>query len=241
MPTVAPVHASFFYEATLIEIGVYLFYLLDVFRHKRHSSELLPNHWSQVKIKWFPGSYGYTHQYTKECKHLHITVSSRARGIQKKPVEHVKNTVVNLISGMTGTPWKSKRKMTIQGQNARKIDEMNKSKIISLENNCCRRNQRKAARCRVEIVNSKHKLKETLVTWYKFTFAVNVWICLLGPVSERPNSANPGFKIWFHFLYIPSYVLLRVTFCIINSFFRSQGTTVFCKLELHVLRQENLA
>ena len=51
---------------------------------------------------------------------------------------------------------------------------MNKSKIISLENNCCRRNQRKAARCRVEIVNSKHKLKENLVTWYKFTFAVNV-------------------------------------------------------------------
>ena len=64
--------------------------------------------------------------------------------------------------------------MTIQGQNARKIDEMNKSKIISLENNCCRRNQRKAARCRVEIVNNKHKLKENLVTWYKFTFAVNV-------------------------------------------------------------------
>lgn len=90
LPTVALVHASFFYEATLIEIGVYLFYLLDVFRHKRHSSELLPNQWSQVKIKWFPGSYGYTHQYTKECKHLHITVSNRARGIQKKPVEHVK-------------------------------------------------------------------------------------------------------------------------------------------------------
>ena len=76
---------------------------------------------------------------------------------------------------MTGTPWKSKRKMTIQGQKARKIDEMNKSKIISLQNNCCRQDQRKAAKFTVQIMNSKHKLKETnLVTWYKFTFAVNV-------------------------------------------------------------------
>lgn len=90
-----------------------LFYLLDVFRHKRNSSELLPNQWSQVKIKWFPGSYGYTHQYTNECKHLHITVSNRPRGIQNKPVEHVKNPLINLISGIAGTPWKSKRKMTI--------------------------------------------------------------------------------------------------------------------------------
>ena len=75
---------------------------------------------------------------------------------------------------MTGTPWKTKRKMTIQGQKARKIDEINKSKIISLQNNWCRRNQRKAVKFRVQIKNSKHKLKENLVTWYKFTFAVNV-------------------------------------------------------------------
>ena len=35
----------------------------------------------------------------------------------------------------------------------------------------------------------------------------------------------------FHFVYLPSYALLRVTLCVIISFFffRSKGTTVFCK------------
>ena len=52
----------------------------------------------------------------------------------------------------------------------------------------------------------------------------------LGPVPERPISANPGLVL-FDFLYLPSYALLRVTFCVIISFFQSKGTTVFCKLE----------
>ena len=38
----------------------------------------------------------------------------------------------------------------------------------------------------------------------------------------------------FHFLHLPSYALLRVTFCVTISFFPSKGTTVFCKLELHM-------
>ena len=45
----------------------------------------------------------------------------------------------------------------------------------------------------------------------------------------------------FHFLYLPSYALPRLTFCVMVSLIRSKGTTVFCKLELHVLRQENPA
>ena len=59
-------------------------------------------------------------------------------------------------------------------------------------------------------------------------------------VDERPISANPGLK------FVPLFVF---TFqCIAGSdmlcyhfFFRSKGTTVFCKLELHVVIQENLA
>ena len=47
-------------------------------------------------------------------------------------------------------------------------------------------------------------------------------------VDERPISANP----LFHFLYLPSNALLRVTCCVIISFFQGKGTTVFCKLEL---------
>ena len=54
-----------------------------------------------------------------------------------------------------------------------------------------------------------------------------------GPVPEKSVSTNPVVKIVFHFCIIPSYALLGVTFCVII-------TAVFCKLELHVLRQENL-
>ena len=38
-----------------------------------------------------------------------------------------------------------------------------------------------------------------------------------------------------------SHALLRVTFCINFTVSQGKGSTVFCKLELHVLRQENRA
>ena len=62
-----------------------------------------------------------------------------------------------------------------------------------------------------------------------------------GPVPERPISANPGLKFCSTFCDLLSYVLLREIFRVIISFFGSKGTTVFCKLEEHVLGQENLA
>ena len=59
-------------------------------------------------------------------------------------------------------------------------------------------------------------------------------------VPERPISSNRGLKILFHFLYLLSSSLLRKTFCIIIT--ESRGKTqLVCKLEGHVLRQENLA
>ena len=61
-----------------------------------------------------------------------------------------------------------------------------------------------------------------------------------GPVPERQISANPGSKFLFHFCILPSYVLLRVTFCVIITVSRGKGSTVCCKLQLHVLRQEDL-
>ena len=60
------------------------------------------------------------------------------------------------------------------------------------------------------------------------------------PVPERPISFNRGLKILFHFLYLLSSSLLRKTFCVIIT--ESRGKTqLVCKLEGHVLRQENLA
>ena len=48
------------------------------------------------------------------------------------------------------------------------------------------------------------------------------------PVPENPISANPGLKILFHLLYLPSYALLiRVTFYVIITESRSKNTAVF--------------
>jgi len=54
---------------------------------------------------------------------------------------------------------------------------------------------------------------------------------LQGPVPERPISANPDLN------FAP--LLLRVPFCSIITVYQSRRSTIFCKLELHVLRQEN--
>ena len=63
-----------------------------------------------------------------------------------------------------------------------------------------------------------------------------------GPVPERPLSINPpGFKILLHFCFLNSYALLRVTFCVIITASCCKGSTVFCNLELHVLRRKNRA
>ena len=64
---------------------------------------------------------------------------------------------------------------------------------------------------------------------------------LQGPVPERSNGVKSRIKILFRFCILHSYVLLRVTFCVIVTVSRSKGSTVFCNVELHVLRQENRA
>ena len=50
---------------------------------------------------------------------------------------------------------------------------------------------------------------------------------VLVPVPENPISANPGLKILFHLLYLPSYALLRVTFYVVITESRSKNTGVF--------------
>ena len=52
---------------------------------------------------------------------------------------------------------------------------------------------------------------------------------LLSLVPERPISANPGLPLVFIF-YLSTYCS-----------YLGEGSTVFCKFELHVVRQENLA
>ena len=63
---------------------------------------------------------------------------------------------------------------------------------------------------------------------------------VMGPVPERPFSTYPGLKFCSTFcICLPMHCVENI--CVIISFFRGGGTTVFCKLELHVLRRENLA
>ena len=62
------------------------------------------------------------------------------------------------------------------------------------------------------------------------------------PVPERSIRANPGLKFCSTFcIYLPTYCLEYETFCVIITISRGKGSTVCCNLELHVLRQENLA
>ena len=56
-----------------------------------------------------------------------------------------------------------------------------------------------------------------------------VTLKLLSLVPERPISANPGLPLVFIF-YLSTYCS-----------YLGEGSTVFCKFELHVVRQENLA
>ena len=51
-------------------------------------------------------------------------------------------------------------------------------------------------------------------------------IKLVGPVPERPISES-RIKTLLHFLYLPSYALLRVTICVIVTVSQSKDSTVF--------------
>ena len=62
----------------------------------------------------------------------------------------------------------------------------------------------------------------------------------LGPVPERPISADPGLTFVPLFVFTFLCIAKRNISCY-HFFFGSKGTTVFCKLEEHVLGQENLA
>ena len=44
----------------------------------------------------------------------------------------------------------------------------------------------------------------------------------------------------FRFCFLHSYALLRVTICAFITSSRGKGSTVFCNLELHVLRRETV-
>ena len=61
-----------------------------------------------------------------------------------------------------------------------------------------------------------------------------------GPVPERPISANPGLNFFFPILYLPSYALLGVSFCVIITVSKSKGVIILlCTIELYGLRQGN--
>ena len=63
----------------------------------------------------------------------------------------------------------------------------------------------------------------------------------LGQVPERPINPNPGLKFCSTFcIYLPMHCF-KVTYFVIIPISRRKGSTVCCKLQLHVLRLENLA
>ena len=68
-----------------------------------------------------------------------------------------------------------------------------------------------------------------------------IFFTLQDQVPERLISVNPRLKFCSVFVFYIPIVLLRVTFCVTITVSRSKGSTVFCNLELHVLRQENHA
>ena len=59
-----------------------------------------------------------------------------------------------------------------------------------------------------------------------------------GRVPERLRCLS-RFSISSHFFHLIFYGLLRVKFCVIITVSKRGGSTVFCKLELHALRQQN--
>ena len=67
------------------------------------------------------------------------------------------------------------------------------------------------------------------------------WLKLQCTVPDMLISVNPGLKFCSAFCILHSYALLRVTFCVITTVSHSKGSTVYCNLELHVLRWENHA
>ena len=78
--------------------------------------------------------------------------------------------------------------------------------------------------------------EQTCSHFVKFFFLLRLFtenFILKGPGPERPISANPELK------FCSVVPLLRVPFCSIITVYQSKGSTIFCELELHVLRQEN--
>ena len=62
----------------------------------------------------------------------------------------------------------------------------------------------------------------------------------LGPFPERLISPNPGLKVFsVSILYLPLY-WLEYHFVLSLLYIGSEGLTVFCKLELHVPKQQSL-
>ena len=53
---------------------------------------------------------------------------------------------------------------------------------------------------------------------------MNTVVRMLGRVPERPISANPGLKFCSVFVFFPSFVLLRLTFCVIFAVSGIEGS-----------------
>ena len=85
--------------------------------------------------------------------------------------------------------------------------------------------QKKTIQFSTNTANSR--LADTPITWTAAKYQ--------GPVPERPISFNPGLK-FCSVLYLHSYALLRVIFCVISTVSRSKDSTTLCNPELHVLR-----
>ena len=91
--------------------------------------------------------------------------------------------------------------------------------------------------------------KEPSMVWYGYFLELpNEWCfhCTTPQLLFRTRFLKGRLALiqdqnFVRFCFLRSYALLRVTFCVIITASRSKGSTVFCNLELHVVRRENRA
>ena len=59
---------------------------------------------------------------------------------------------------------------------------------------------------------------------------MNTVVRMLGRVPERPISANPGLNFFSVFVFFPSFVLLRLTFCVIFAVSGIEGSILYARV-----------
>ena len=103
--------------------------------------------------------------------------------------------------------------------------------------------QRARSRTKTSIISTSSSSSSICLFHLQFSAFDVFFISLRFLVPENLISINPGLKLKFCstlcIYSVPPYALLRVTICVVITVSQSEGSTVYCKLELQGHRQEN--